>query len=41
MGDGNFSSGRFVAGVVPGRTVQLFADKTEAVSKAVATLNRG
>ena len=40
-GSGNFSSGRFVMGVVPGRTVRLFADKTEAVSKAMASFNRG
>ena len=39
-GGGNFSSGRF-AGMVPGRRVQLFADKTEAASKAAALLNRG
>ena len=40
-GSGNFSSGRFVMGVVPGRTVQLFADKAEVVSKAAAPLNGG
>ena len=40
-GGGHFSSGRFVAGVVPGGTVWLFTDKAEAVLKAAALLNRG
>ena len=34
-------SGGLVTGVVPGGTVQLFADKTEAVSKAAALFDGG
>ena len=41
MGSGNFSSGCFATGVVPGRAVRLFTDETKAVSKAAATLDRG
>ena len=41
VGGGGFPSGCSITRVVLGRTVRLFADKTEAVPEASATFDRG
>ena len=41
MGGGGFSRGRSIARVISGGAVWLFANKTEVISEAIASFDRG